>query len=455
MSGQLAREFILRERPTDDAPRTAVSIFSGAGLSDLGYEMAGFRFIVQVEVDPRRAAIGADNFPTSQWLTCDARDSGSAIAEAYSRSTAKRLDLLVATPPCQGMSSSNPSRGKRQTLQAKALEEKNRLLLEVIPVALLLQPRIIVIENVRQVLTLEVEYDGGMRQLVKLLRDGLTDYEVFPEVVNVADYGIPQIRRRALIVAVHKGEPWLEPMMADGRSPMPQPKHAERPYLGVQPWINVRDWLEETAYEPLDANSKDGARGEHPLHFVPTYGPERYRQVSEIAAYSGLSAYDNDKCPSCGCEEVDVGLILCPACDGVMCNRPYVVRDGQPTLIKGFKSSYRRMNPERPAYTITTNSSHIGSDFKIHPWENRVLSILECADLQTVPRFYDWTRAREDRTLYLIRNLIGEAFPPYFTYLHGQILSQMLSCAEPSLSGIAEAGIPLAQNRATPAYSNI
>ena len=85
------------------------------------------------------------------------------------------------------------------------------------------------------------------------------------------------------------------------------------------------------------------------------------------------------------------------------------------------------MSPGRPAYTITTNSSHIGSDFKIHPWENRVLSILECADLQTVPRFYDWTRAKENRTLYLIRNLIGEAFPTYFTYLHGQVLAKLLS----------------------------
>ena len=90
------------------------------------------------------------------------------------------------------------------------------------------------------------------------------------------------------------------------------------------------------------------------------------------------------------------------------------------------------MNPNRPAYTITTNSSHVGSDFKIHPWENRVISILECADLQTVPRFYDWTRARENGTTYLIRNLVGEAFPTYFTYLHGRVLSQILSYSESS-----------------------
>ena len=150
-------------------------------------------------------------------------------------------------------------------------------------------------------------------------------------------------------------------------------------------------------------------------------------QISQIPPNSGRSAYENDVCPSCKQQEVDISKILCPSCGGVMRNRPYVKREGGPSLIRGFKSSYRRMSPGRPAYTITTNSSHIGSDFKIHPWENRVLSILECADLQTVPRFYNWTRAKDNRTLYLIRNLIGEAFPTYFTYLHGLVLAELLS----------------------------
>ena len=433
MFSQPVRDFLLQDRPTDFAPRTAVSLFSGAGLSDLGYEMAGFRFIVQVEIDQRRAAIGADNFPTSEWLTCDVRNSESEIAAAYRRSTSSRLDLLVATPPCQGMSSSNPSRGKRQTPQAKALEEKNRLLLEVIPIARLLKPRIIVIENVRQVLTLEVESDGEKGSAVHHLCNGLPEYEVFPRIVNVADYGVPQVRKRALVVAVRKDETWLKGITSQGRSLVPHPTHAEQSTNGVGPWTSIREWLEAMKYESLDARSKEAARGTHALHFVPAYGPHRYRQISEIPAYSGSSAYENDVCPSCGQQEVDAGRIRCPACGCVMYNRPYVERGGHPSLISGFKSSYRRMSPGRPAYTITTNSSHIGSDFKIHPWENRVLSILECADLQTVPRFYDWTRAAEDRTLYLIRNLIGEAFPTYFTYLHGQVLDELLSSSQSSL----------------------
>ncbi len=325
------------------------------------------------------------------------------------------------------MSSSNPSRGKRQTPKAEALEEKNRLILEVIPIAELLKPRIIVAENVRQVLTLDVEYEGARGRVVDLLCDGLSDYQIFPGVVNVADYGIPQIRRRALVVAVRKNEPWLESAASRDLTPWPSPTHSEQSTNGVPSWVSIQEWFEAMEYETLDAKSKDAARGEHSLHYVPAYAPDRYQQVSEIPPHSGRSAYENDTCPSCGHSPVELDLVSCPECSEIMRNRPYVERDGQPSLIKGFKSSYRRMSPNRPAYTVTTNSSHVGSDFKIHPSENRVLSILECADLQTVPRFYDWTRARMDRTFYLIRNVIGEAFPTYFTYRHGQFLDKLLS----------------------------
>ena len=427
MSSQPVRDFVLADKPNSVPLRTAVSLFSGAGLSDLGYEMAGFQFVVQVDVDQRRVAIGADNFPKSTWFTRDVRGCEEEIAEAYRGSTSQRLDLLAATPPCQGMSSSNPTRGKRQTAQAEALEWKNGLVLNLVPAALSLKPRIIVVENVRQVLTLTVSHNGTTGQIVDLLQERLPEYELFSTVVNAADYGIPQIRRRALVVGIHRDEPWLEGLLSSDNVPWPKASHGETSASNVEPWICLRWWLETMKYEPLDAKAKETARGTHPLHFVPAYAANRYRQISEIPAYSGRSAYDNDKCPSCGTQPVQKAKSHCAVCGSVMFNRPFVYRNGEANLIKGFKSSYRRMDPNRPSYTITTNSSHVGSDFKIHPWENRVLSALECADLQTVPRFYDWSRAYKNRTLYLIRNLVGEAFPPFLTYLHGKFLSQLLA----------------------------
>lgn len=425
MTVQAVKRFVSRrKKPSTPSHLTAVSLFSGGGLSDLGYEVAGFRFLVHVEADKRRAEIGADNFPDSKWINANVQDSKDAIVQAYREASTQRLDLLTATPPCQGMSSSNPSRGKRQTPQAHALEAKNRLMLELIPVAKALNPRVIVAENVRQILTLDVEHEGKRKKVVDLLGEGLPQYQVFSGVVNVADYGIPQVRKRALVVAVHKGEPCLERLSSE--QPWPPPSHAEQPMGGMQRWLSVRQWLNAMQYDSLDASCEAKAVGKHPLHYVPAYGSDRYRQVSGIPPYSGRSAYENDTCPTCN-RPVETGLIRCPHCDGVMRNRPYAEKDGQPYLIKGFQSSYRRMSPDRPAYTITTNSSHVGSDFKIHPWENRVLSVLECADLQTVPRFYDWKRAENNRTRYLIRNLVGEALPPYFTYLHGQHLAALLS----------------------------
>jgi DNA (cytosine-5)-methyltransferase 1 len=195
--------------------------------------------------------------------------------------------------------------------------------------------------------------------------------------------------------------------------------------------------MEFMGYATLDARTPELATGDDPLHFVPSYDEQRYRLVKDIPKNSGRSAYENSRCPSCGQASVPVGLARCTACGSPLWNRPIVRTGKKARLIKGFASSYRRMRPDRPAATITTNSSHIGSDFKIHPSEHRVLSILECADLQTVPRWFDWSGALDLGQTYLVRNLIGEAFPPYFTMLHGKVLLGLLQKARVDATKLA------------------
>ena len=417
-----------------------MSLFSGAGLSDVGYALAGFRLTVQVEHDTDRATIGERNFPDSSWLRRDVRAAHEEIERAYRTATKRPLDLLVVTPPCQGMSSSNPSRGRRSTNQHVRQEGLNKLILEIIPMASRLRPRVVVAENVRPVLTLEVTYGSSQKRVIDHLRDGLPDYDLFTYVVNVADYGVPQDRRRAVVVGLRRDEPCQRRLRAENLDPMPIATHARVPSDGQCRWITIRQWMEHVQYESLDSASVEAAVGKHPLHYVPDYAttPDRYLQISDVPPNSGRSAYENDTCPSCEVAPVRTGVIKCPH-GHVMRNRPYVRKGRSIRLVKGFHSSYRRMAPDEPARTITTNTSHVGSDFKIHPWENRVLSALECADLQTVPRFFDWSSAMNAKPRskrYLIRNLIGEAFPPYFTFLHGQVLAGLLqeSHAEPRSS---------------------
>ena len=434
-------EFLHRPCHSTQSQIPASSLFSGAGISDVGHELAGFKFYVQCELDADRAELGKRNFPNSKWIVGDVQQKRVEIARAYRQCAGNaRLSLLSLTPPCQGMSSSNPGRGK--ITNPEESDHRNTLLLEALPVVEALCPRIVVAENVAPLLNRVVEWRGQTKTIVQMFADGLHDYRLFIGVIEMADYGIPQMRKRSILVAIHKDEPIIRRLEAKKLLPWPRPTHAQIPTLERKPWVSIREWFETMNYPPLDARTKP-RDSELKLHFVPEYpkGDRRYEMLADIPAHSGQNGYANNLCPTCRKDSIPQDTAYCPRCGGVLFNRPIVKnKNGTWRLIKGFDSSYRRAAPDRPAPTVTTNSSHLGSDNKIHPWENRVLSVLECADLQTVPRFYDWSWALETRHNYVIRNVIGEALPPYFAYLHGQVLAQMLSGKLPE-SKLSRAGV--------------
>jgi DNA (cytosine-5)-methyltransferase 1 len=393
--------------------------------------MAGFRFLVQAELDPQRARLCSENFPASKVIVGDVRKNWRKIVSTYRRRSSQRPALLSVTPPCQGMSSSNPSRGKSSEPDGNGRNDRNLLLLAAVPIIQRLRPWCVVVENVPQVLlrTVQLSPHERPKRLVETFFERLDDYTVFAGVVQMADYGVPQVRRRSVLLLMDKELPCVGRLEAEGLLPWPRATHAEHQNDGHLGWVTLNEWFTRRGYQALDARSEDSARdAEDPLHFVPHYGADRYRWVSDIPPNSGRSAYQNDTCPRCGKKRVKEGLVHCPRCKSTMVNRPYVEgQDGKTRLVRGFKSSYRRMCPDRPAPTVTTASSHLGSDYKIHPWENRVLSIRECVELQTVPKAYSWEWAMEDGHHYLIREVVGEAIPPWFSYLHGQVLKELLA----------------------------
>ncbi|MFN0135995.1 MAG: DNA cytosine methyltransferase, partial [Phycisphaerae bacterium] len=272
----------------------------------------------------------------------------------------------------------------------------------------------------------EVYWNGAKRSVVDVLKRELKDYQFWATTIDIADYGVPQSRTRAAIVGIRATEKCVAALREAAVAPIPAPTHCDGGIDGYARWVTVRQWCEARQYPALDASCESMATSADPLHNVPWYDTERYRLIADIPKHSGKSAYDNGSCPNC---EMSVGTTKranCPHCGRALWTRPRTRGRGRPRLITGFLSSYRRMRSDRPAATITTNSSHVGSDWKIHPWENRVLSARECGDLQTVPHWYSWAAALDDGQRYLARTLIGEALPPYFTYLHGRVLASLL-----------------------------
>lgn len=405
-----------------------MSLFSNCGAGDVGYRRAGFAFEVMAEIDPRRIAVAVANHPGAVGIDGDLRKTWpDVVAEYRRRNHRARPDLLCACPPCQGLSSAQSERGDATDPDAGSRDPRNLLVTPIIEVALALRPRLIVVENVLGFLSRKVRHPRTAASVsaAHVLASELADeYAAFPFLADLADYGVPQTRRRAFLTFVARDLGLLSVLRSHGRSPYPRPTHA-----GAQ--VTLKEALEQFGLASLDARTAKTATSPQPLHHVPTWDERRYAMVAAIPADSGASAWENDRCPRCRRVERRRDRASCGSC-GATLRRPVIVsRNGRARLISGFHaSSYRRMDPDKPAATVTTASAYLGSDLTLHPSENRVLSPRECALLQTLPRSFEWGDALTRWGDTSVRAMIGEAVPPRFTELHGRRLASLLENRE-------------------------
>lgn len=415
--------------------QTALSLFSNCGAGDFGFSQAGFRFVVMAEIRRSRLRVAALNHPDAAVVWDDLRDSWEDVVEQYRARQADRPDLLAACPPCQGMSTARRDRGHDHDAKAGARDDRNLLVVPIAKVAQAVEPRAIVVENVPPFFTRLVPHpeSGDGVSAAALLASRLANlYEAFPLLVDLCDYGVPQHRKRAFMTFIHRDEKCLARLHREALVPYPKPTHASD--HGGQP-ITLQEALEEMSADALDAASLAGARSNDgpELHSVPVWSDRIYRMVAAIPKRTGASAWENADCVQCGYQDIEAEAATCPVCQAVL-PRP-VVRcdDGSYRLVNGFRtSSYRRMDPAQPATTVTTANGRVGSSSTIHPWENRVLSALECSGLQTIPEAFTWGEAPLDRIgINELRAMIGEAVPPLFTAAHG---SALVACLEDDAS---------------------
>lgn len=327
------------------------------------------------------------------------------------------------------MSSARSGKGNHDDAEAGSKDDRNLLVTVIANVALKLMPSLIVVENVPAFFTRKVHHPKDKKSvsaanyLVTSLAD---DYVAFPLVTDLCDFGVPQSRNRAFLTFVRKDLPGLKELLRIGRTPFPRATHAED--VGCARPVTLADALASFALPKLDAAFPETARADEyaGFHSVPVWGERTYAMVAAIPSGSGRSAWDNDVCHHCGPVKVLPETVLCPKCATPLL-RPIVMEDdGNYRLVKGFKSSYRRMHADRPAATVTTASGHLGSDYTIHPTQNRLLSPLECSLLQTFPGDFKWGDALKKLGHTNVREMIGEAVPPAFTKLHGEVLYGIL-----------------------------
>jgi DNA (cytosine-5)-methyltransferase 1 len=340
--------------PKAKAPK-AIDLFAGAGGVTQGLKDGGFRVVGAVELDPLCVKTYKENHRRVRVWPEDIRKVSIEKMLIDLDLEVGELDLLAGCPPCQGFSRLRTLQGKR------AIEDVGKdLIFEFERFVKGLRPKTIMLENV-----------PGLRNDNRMLRfrgtlDGL-GYRGEPLVLNAADYGVPQRRKRLVFVASRLGT------------------------VDKAPVVSTRRTVRET----IGNLEKAGNSGD-PLHDVSE------NRTAKVAALIRQIPHD-------GGSRMDLKTQL-PCHE--RCN--------------GFFDVYGRMSWDEVAPTITSGCFNPSKGRFLHPKEDRTITLREAALLQSFPADYKFSLSNGKLKAAL---LIGNAFPPEFVRHHAVMVFQHLKNA--------------------------
>lgn len=171
-----------------------IDLFAGAGGLSLGFEQAGFEVAAAVEIDPIHCATHEYNFPNCKTICASVTDVNGSEIRRLAGIGDKEIDVVFGGAPCQGFSMI----GKR------ALDDpRNQLVFHYVRIVEELQPKYCVFENVKG-LTLGKHADF-LNELIAALGDAGYDVLLPYQVLNAADFGVPQDRKRLFLVGTRRG----------------------------------------------------------------------------------------------------------------------------------------------------------------------------------------------------------------------------------------------------------
>jgi len=384
-----------------DKSLTYVTLFSSGGVGCHGFDMEAYNCVATNEIIPRRMDVQRANKKCkyeSGYIVGDITSSDtknrifSEIQNWKSRGN-DRIDVVIATPPCQGISVINHKKTGNEI-------KRNSLVVDSIEVVKQVSPRIFIFENVMAFQkTLCVTPDEEVLTIGDYIREALgQDYIISGRVMNFMNYGSNSSRTRSLIIGVDKAY-----------------RNYITPY-DLFPEYRTEKTLRDVVYRFPRLEWGEICDDDF-YHAFRTYAPEMRKWIHDLK--EGESAFDN------------------PA----PLTRPHKVIDGK--VVENSRKNrdkYTRQPWDRFIQCVHTRNDQLGAQNTVHPEQDRVYSIRELMEMMTVPTDFLWIDMRlselnklpdnRKRILYKshemnIRQCLGEAVP---TEIMRQIAFKIKEC---------------------------
>jgi DNA (cytosine-5)-methyltransferase 1 len=320
----------------------AVDLFSGCGGLSEGLRQAGFKVVAAIEMDACAAKCFSMNHPETILIQKNIRKVTSSDIKKILRG--KKLDLLAGCPPCQGFSTVRRLNKKRIVR-----DYRNNLILDYLRLVKKLKPLTIMLENVPALKDYHL-FKFLLRSLERL------GYKIDYDIVNIAEYGVPQRRKRLVMVGSLLGG--IEVLPATG----------ERK--------TVRDAI---------GNLASITKSSDPLHKITVNHTIKVQKMIKLIPHNGGSRADLPKRYELKCHKKET---------------------------VGFKDIYGRLRWDDFSSTITGGCLNPSKGRFLHPTKNRVITPREAALLQAFPSNYQFALNIPKGELAA---LIGNALPPKFS----------------------------------------
>ncbi len=350
-----------------------VSLFTGAGGMEIGLEMAGYQTVACVEIDADCRATLRKNRP--QWVQIKPSKANSAEGDVRSTSisdilqqsslTVGEASLVTGGAPCQPFSNMGKKLGSNDARNGDLFKEFVRIVMG-------LQPKAFIFENVAGI------NHERHSHIVNYMSECFlgSGYKVAFHVLNAADYGVPQTRKRFIMIG-RKNSPPLFPLPTHTESDLSEARlHREialESGVSFKRWVSVKEAFSHMASSMLIRDDN--------LHMK--HSDEMIRRISLVKQGKNFKSLPKEILPNCWKNGKHQG-----------------------------HDTFGRIVEDRPAPTIRTAGYNPTKGRYIHPWENRGLSTMEMAALQSFPADWQFTTEKGRPSIVSIGKQIGNAVPP-------------------------------------------